>query len=225
MPPFHPRSTRGALHRAPRRPAPRPVSAFVLLAATGVGAITGVVDGPVSDATSDGPGPERAAVQLASAPEPTASPAGRADGVVPEGTTVFDEDVPAVARLDPALLDSLQEAATDARAQDAVAFEVNSGWRSAKYQRQLLREATATYGSEEEAARWVATPSTSQHVSGDAVDLGRAGAAWLSANGAQYGLCTVYANEAWHFERRAGAVRDGCPAMYADPTEDPRMQA
>jgi D-alanyl-D-alanine carboxypeptidase len=37
-------------------------------------------------------------------------------------------------------------------------------------------------------------------------------------------LCRVYRNEPWHFELRPGAVRDGCPARYADPAHDPRMQ-
>ena len=81
------------------------------------------------------------------------------------------------------------------------------------------------YGSEEEAARWVATPSTSAHVSGDAVDIGRSDAtAWLSEHGAEYGLCQIYSNEPWHYELRPAAVDHGCPPMYADPTHDPRTQ-
>ena len=54
---------------------------------------------------------------------------------------------------------------------------VDSGWRSPAYQEHLLREAVPKYGSEAEAARWVATPNTSAHVSGDAVDIGPSGAA------------------------------------------------
>jgi hypothetical protein len=62
-------------------------------------------------------------------------------------------------------------------------------------------------------------------VSGDAVDIGPADAtAWLSAHGARYGLCQIYRNEPWHYELRLGAVDDGCPRMYADPTHDPRMK-
>ena len=79
------------------------------------------------------------------------------------------------------------------------------------------------YGSEEEAARWVATADTSPHVSGEAVDIGHVDAtAWLSAHGAKYGLCQIYSNEPWHYELRPEATDDGCPAMYADPTHDPR---
>jgi zinc D-Ala-D-Ala carboxypeptidase len=149
---------------------------------------------------------------------------GEADGAVPDGTTVFDVEVPGVANLDPALLGALRRAAADA-AGDGVAFVVDSGWRSPAYQEHLLREAVSEYGSEAEAARWVATPSTSAHVSGDAVDIGpSSAAAWLSEHGAAYGLCQVYGNERWHYELRPVAVDRGCPPMYADPTHDPRMQ-
>ena len=148
---------------------------------------------------------------------------GEADGAVPDGTSVFDDAIPGVANLDPALLDALRQAATDA-ASDGVEFVVDSGWRSPAYQEQLLREAVAKYGSEAEAARWVATPDTSAHVSGDAVDIGPSDAAsWLSEHGAGYGLCQVYGNEPWHYELRPEAIDHGCPLMYADPTHDPRM--
>ena len=149
---------------------------------------------------------------------------GAADGVVPDGTTVFDDQIPGVANLDPALLGALRRAAKDA-AHDGITFYVDSGWRSAKYQQQLLQEAVTTYGSEKEAARWVATPSTSPHVSGDAIDIGAFDAtAWLSKYGAKYGLCQIYLNERWHYELRPKAIDHGCPPMYADPTKDPRMQ-
>src|SRR3954454_12950687 len=134
---------------------------------------------------------------------------GEAGGAVPDGTTVFDDEIPGVANLDPALLGALRQAATDA-ANDGVEFVVDSGWRSPDYQEQLLREAVSEYGSAEEAARWVATPNTSAHVSGDAVDIGPSGAAaWLSAYGAEYGLCQVYGNEPWHYELRLEAVAGG----------------
>jgi zinc D-Ala-D-Ala carboxypeptidase len=149
---------------------------------------------------------------------------GEADGALPDDATVFDDDFPAVANLDPVLLGALRQAATDA-AGDGVEFLVNSGWRSPAYQEQLLQEAISEYGSEEEAARWVATAETSPHVSGDAVDVGPADAtAWLSENGAEYGLCRIYGNEPWHYELRPEAIDEGCPPMYADPTHDPRMQ-
>ncbi len=154
----------------------------------------------------------------------TAGALGEADGAVPDGTTVFDDEVPGVANLDPALLGALRQAATDA-ADDGVEFFVDSGWRSPAYQEQLLHEAVSKYGSEEEAARWVATPDTSAHVSGDAVDIGPSAAtAWLSEHGAEYGLCQIYGNEPWHYELRPEAIDHGCPPTYADPTHDPRMQ-
>jgi D-alanyl-D-alanine carboxypeptidase len=149
---------------------------------------------------------------------------GEADGAVPGGATVFDDGIPGVANLDADLLGALRLAAADI-AQDGVELLVDSGWRSSEYQEQLLREAVAKYGSEQEAARWVARPNTSAHVSGDAVDIGpSAAAAWLSEHGAAYGLCQIYGNEPWHYELRPEAVAHGCPPTYADPTQDPRMQ-
>jgi D-alanyl-D-alanine carboxypeptidase len=149
---------------------------------------------------------------------------GEADGVVPAGTTVFDDTLPGVANLDRALLDALRRAAT-AAGDDGVELDVNSGWRSDEYQERLLRAAISKYGSEKEAARWVGTPDTSAHVSGDAVDIGPSDATrWLSRHGAAYGLCQIYRNEPWHYELRPEATDHGCPPMYADPAHDPRMQ-
>lgn len=145
------------------------------------------------------------------------------DGVLPDGVTVFDDEYPGIAQLDPALLDALRAAARAAGR--GVPFVVNSGWRSPAYQDRLLRQAIATYGSERAAERWVATAGTSPHVAGDAVDVGDEAASWLSRHGARYGLCQVYRNEPWHFELRPNAIGHGCPAMYADPTRDPRMDA
>jgi D-alanyl-D-alanine carboxypeptidase len=155
---------------------------------------------------------------------PTFGAFGEADGAVPDGATVFDDEIPGVANLDSDLLGAVRHAATDA-AGDGVEFVVDSGWRSPAYQSQLLRDAVSEYGSEAEAARWVATPETSAHVSGDAVDIGPSdAAAWLSEHGAGYGLCQVYGNEPWHYELRTEAIDHGCPLVYADPTHDPRMQ-
>jgi LAS superfamily LD-carboxypeptidase LdcB len=138
--------------------------------------------------------------------------------------TVFDDEYPGVANLDSDLREALRKAATDA-AHDGVELYITSGWRSAKYQEKLLDEAISKYGSKENAARWVGTPTTSAHVSGNAVDIGRSdGTAWLARHGATYGLCQIYRNEPWHYELRLQAIDRGCPPMYADPTRDPRMQ-
>ncbi|WP_344939449.1 hypothetical protein [Actinomadura miaoliensis] len=62
-------------------------------------------------------------------------------------------------------------------------------------------------------------------MSGDAVDIGHPNAtAWLTEHGAEYGLCQIYRNEAWHYEPSTHAIDRGCPRMYANPTQDPRMQ-
>ena len=146
------------------------------------------------------------------------------DGALPDGVTVVDDGYPGVANLDPGLRRALLDAAT-AAAGDGIELHVNSGWRSGAYQEQLFREAVARYGSKREAARWVATPDTSAHVSGDAVDIGPFdAAAWLSDHGARYGLCQTYRNESWHYELRPAAADRGCPPMHADSAHDPDLQ-
>ena len=153
--------------------------------------------------------------QSASSPAPSFSEVLRADhggttteadGALPDGVTVFDDQYAGVANLDPDLLRALRAAATDA-AGDGIEISISSGWRSPEYQDQLLREAVSKYGSYAEAARWVATAETSAHVSGDAVDIGSFDAtAWLSVHGAELGLCQIYGNEPWHYELRPEAV-------------------
>ena len=156
---------------------------------------------------------------LASLASTAASPTA-----IPRGEHRDSPRIRGEGNLDPALVGALRRAAADA-AYDGVEWHVQSGWRSAEHQQELLNEAIAKYGSEAEAARWVATPDTSPHVSGDAVDLGPSDAtAWLSEYGAAYGLCQIYGNEPWHYELRPEAVEHGCPPIYADPTHDPRMQ-
>ena len=145
-----------------------------------------------------------------------------ADGLVPGGAAAFDLDTPAVGNLEPDLHNALRMAVSDA-ADTGIGIFVTSGWRSRSYQEYLLRDAVDVYGSQTEAARWVATPDTSTHVSGDAVDVGPATAIeWLTEYGAAYGLCQVYANEPWHYELRSDAPSHGCPPRYADATQ--RMQ-
>jgi zinc D-Ala-D-Ala carboxypeptidase len=193
---------------------------------------------PVSSSSTDSLPSRAPSARTASSPAPAALPAqvppgerpgpdpgslGEVDGAIPDNTTVFDDEVPGVVKLNPALLAALRRAATDARGY-GVEFFVDSGWRSRAYQEHLLQEAVAKYGSKQEAARWVATPNTSPHVAGDAADLGSDAARWLSEHGAAYGLCQIYGNEPWHYELRPEAIAHGCPPMYSDPTQDPRMQ-
>jgi D-alanyl-D-alanine carboxypeptidase len=195
--------------------------------AVGLVVVTAVIIGTLAHQSTSSSAPSFSEVPPADHGGTTTEVEGavtEADGVLPDGVTVFDDRYPGVANLDPDLLQALREAATDA-AHDGVEFFVDSGWRSPEYQKQLLREAVSEYGSEEEAARWVATAGTSAHVSGDAVDIGHFDAsAWLSEHGAEYGLCQIYSNEPWHYELRPQAIDGGCPRRYADPTHDPRMQ-
>ena len=211
--------------RTGARRAPNALGAGLLVV---VAAVVGAL-GYEALAASSSPTAPIAAERLAPRPRDTLhgdhpGALGEADGAVPDGTTVFDDEIPGVAKLDPVLLGALRQAATDAVG-DGVVFYVNSGWRSPAYEEQLRREAVSKYGSEAEAARWVATPDTSAHVSGDAVDVGHSDAmAWLSEHGAEYGLCQIYGNEPWHFELRPVSIDHGCPTVYTDPTHDPRMQ-
>jgi D-alanyl-D-alanine carboxypeptidase len=220
-------------YREPARTTTRAIRRLLVAALLVVIAAIGAASGYQSLASSSSTAAPPLDVPPPSGPRPPSpsppgshhrGPFGEADGAVPDGTTVFDDEIPGVANLDPALLGPLRRAATDA-ADDGVEFHVNSGWRSPAYQEQLLSEAVSEYGSEEEAARWVATANTSPHVSGDAVDVGPPDAtAWLSEQGDDYGLCQIYSNEPWHYELRPEAINHGCPPMYTDPTQDPRMQ-
>jgi zinc D-Ala-D-Ala carboxypeptidase len=127
----------------------------------------------------------------------------------------FDVDDPAISLLDPLLRKAIQDAARHARA-DGIDLQITSGWRSKGFQQRLFDDAVRRYGSDALAAQYVASPSVSKHVRGEAVDVGPvAGDTWLIRNGAQFGLCQIYANEIWHFE----LVADGqghCPPLLAN---------
>ena len=59
----------------------------------------------------------------------------------------------------------------------------------------------------------VASPDVSQHVVGQAVDVAPVDAdKWPIRNGAQFGLCQIYANELWHFEL-AVDQQGNCPPL------------
>ncbi len=163
--------------------------------------------------------PPRVARRMPASPVPDSGsvPLTAADGYIADGDGLspFATDYPAVGNLNPDLLAAVQHAATDA-ARDGVELIITSGWRSARYQQSLLDAAIAQYGSEAEARKWVNTPEKSTHVTGNAVDIGPTAAdVWLRQHGKRYGLCQIYANEIWHFER---ATQPGglCPPLIAD---------
>lgn len=220
----HAAFTGGVIHSEPARATTRRIRIRRIRAAgllVVIGMIAAVLGHQSPESSSS---PSTGAPRIDVRPSEPGGPLGEADGAVPDGTTVFDDEIPGVAHLDPALLGALRRAAT-AAGDAGVEFFVDSGWRSPEYQEHLLREAISKYGSEAAATRWVATPNRSAHVSGDAVDIGPSGAsAWLSEHGAAYGLCQVYGNEPWHYELRPEATAHGCPSTYSDPTQDPRMQ-
>ena len=117
-----------------------------------------------------------------------------------------------IAWLDPALLSAVQNAARGAK-DDGVDVQITSGWRTKGFQQRLFDDGVRTYGSVEAAGEFVASPDTSHHVIGKAVDVGPVEAdTWMIRNGSRFGLCQIYANEIWHFE--LAADKDGsCPAL------------
>lgn len=140
------------------------------------------------------------------------------DGYIAEGSSLpLDSDLPAVSRLSPDLLTALQRAQAAMKQDgDGADITIADGWRSERYQEHLFAQAVRQYGSEEEAERWVKRGADSAHVRGDAVDIADAGAMdFLNRFGNEWGLCQVYANEAWHFELRTTPGGE-CPTQSAD---------
>jgi D-alanyl-D-alanine carboxypeptidase len=136
------------------------------------------------------------------------------NGWLPDGRTFSPFDIVSqpVTRLDPLLLRAIQDATRTAAAQ-GVNITLTSGWRSRGFQQRLFTDAVRQYGSVDVAQQFVASPDGSKHVLGEAVDVTGTGASdWLIRNGAQFGLCQIYANENWHFEI---AVDDNgrCPPL------------
>lgn len=121
---------------------------------------------------------------------------------------------PTPTALDPDLAQRFADAQAAAAA-EGVPLTLTSGWRSADDQQRLVDEAVVTYGSVEEAHRWVLPPELSSHVAGLAIDVGPVdGARWLEEHAGQFGLCRTYQNEWWHFEPMPP---DGaCPEPYVD---------
>jgi D-alanyl-D-alanine carboxypeptidase len=135
-------------------------------------------------------------------------------GWIPDGQALspFDTSNPALAQLDPALLAAIQDAANAAK-QQGIELRINSGWRSPGFQQRLFDDAVRQYGSVQIASQFVASPEVSKHVVGQAVDVAPIDAdRWLIANGAQFGLCQIYANELWHFELAVDA-QGNCPPL------------
>ena len=117
--------------------------------------------------------------------------------------------------LDP-LLALAYTMAADAAHAEGVPLSITSGYRTPAEQQAMWEEGLATYGSPEEARRWVLPPNESTHVTGRAIDIGpQAGAQWLEVNGNRWGLCRTFVNEWWHFEL-ATVPGVPCPAMLPD---------
>jgi hypothetical protein len=118
-------------------------------------------------------------------------------------------------------------AAKAAAEKDGQRIYIASGFRTLERQKYLFATAVKKYGSEAEAAKWVAPPYVSHHPWGLAIDVNYpnepVGAGWLEINGAKFGLCRVYENEWWHFEPVI-APGGACPALLADATLTSQLQ-
>ncbi len=128
--------------------------------------------------------------------------------------------------IDPQLLVRFQ-AAKAAAEKDGQKIYIASGFRTLERQRYLFAAAVKKYGSEAEAAKWVAPPYVSHHPWGLAIDVNYpnepVGAGWLEVNGARFGLCRVYENEWWHFEPVI-APGGTCPALVPNATFTRQLQ-
>lgn len=140
---------------------------------------------------------------------------GAADGVLPDHTSAYDTSLPGITKLDPALREAVQKAETAMKA-DGITMQVTTGWRSKKYQEELMEKAIRKHGSKKKAKEYVADPDESHHVTGHAVDIGPTDADdWLIRHGNRYGLCQTLSNEIWHFEL-VTTPGGNCPPM-TDP--------
>ena len=118
-------------------------------------------------------------------------------------------------------------AAKAAAAKDGQKIYIASGFRTLERQKYLFASAVKKYGSESEAAKWVAPPYVSHHPWGIAIDVNYPNepvcAGWLEINGATFGLCRVYENEWWHFEPSI-APGGTCPALLPNATLTAQLQ-
>jgi hypothetical protein len=153
--------------------------------------------------------------QQQSSADPSSSGSGTPgpeDGVLPDHTSAFDTSLPGIAKLDPKLRKAVQQAEVAMKA-DGISMQVTTGWRSKKYQQELLDKAIRKYGSLQKALAYAAEPDKSRHVTGDAVDIGPTDADdWLIRKGKRFGLCQTLTTEMWHFEL-ATTPGGTCPPM------------
>ena len=164
----------------------------------------------------DDPAPSTTQTSAAGSPSKSKKP-GSEDGVLPDHTSAFDTSLPGIAKLDPALRTAVQQA-EQAMREDGIRMQVTTGWRSKKYQQELLDKAIRKYGSKKKALEFVSTPDESHHVTGHAVDIGPTDADdWLIRKGNRFGLCQTLSNEMWHFEL-VTTPGGTCPPM-TDPTD------
>lgn len=214
----HAASTVG-LATTPRRWWPRLVLLAVVLAAVGVGAVSGVVsalvppasaspfDGPVADCRVDDRrtphrDPDDWARTLLDQEYALA-----ADDVPRDLVSLADHGIDGTGSLRSLVIDDLAAMAEDAR--DAGAgFRITSAYRSYQHQVRTFASLEAALGRDE-ALRSAARPGHSEHQLGTTIDID-GGEAWLATNAWRYGFVmsyppehspgtTCYKPEPWHF--------------------------
>jgi LAS superfamily LD-carboxypeptidase LdcB len=105
-----------------------------------------------------------------------------------------------------------------AKADGVSSFLLNSGYRSAAYQKRIFECWVEQLGSPQAARKYALPPNESAHVFGYAMDIAPpAAASWLENTKGQFGLCRRYADETWHFEYQASYKTKGCPALLPHP--------
>ena len=114
-----------------------------------------------------------------------------------------DADRPRRAALDPALQRAVDAGHRAPPAATASTSRSPAAGAARAYQQQLLDEAIVTLRQRARRAPATSTrPSARPTCTGKAVDIGPTDAAyWIIQHGAEFGLCQIYANEVWHFER------------------------
>lgn len=121
------------------------------------------------------------------------------------------------------------KAMASAAAEDEIALEVHSGYRSAGYQRTIIQKLMASGRTFDDIIRYVAPPGYSEHMLGTVVDfypsnwkfVDTEAYQWLRRHAAEYGFIETYHQnnrtghpwEPWHWKFQPPP---GVPILYSD---------
>ncbi|MBM9537484.1 M15 family metallopeptidase [Desulfobulbus alkaliphilus] len=121
------------------------------------------------------------------------------------------------------------KAMTSAAAEEGVALEVHSGYRSARYQRTIIKQLMARGRTFDDIIRYVAPPGYSEHMLGTVVDfypsnwtfVDTEAYQWLRLHAGEYGFIETYHQnnrtghpwEPWHWKYEPPP---GVPVLFSD---------